>query len=108
MKKQKKQMSKKRKYIKIFLRAFLWSAIFAILILGLYTADIIVKNVIEKAPEITRDNVIPSGYKSVVLDCQGNKTADLIAEGSNRIWVDIDQIPSCVKEAFIAIEDERF
>ena len=27
---------------------------------------------------------------------------------SNRIWVDIDQIPSCVKEAFIAIEDERF
>lgn len=108
MKKQKKQMSKKRKYIKIFLRAFLWSAIFAILILGLYTADIIVKNVIEKAPEITRDSVIPSGYKSVVLDCQGNKTADLIAEGSNRIWVDIDQIPSCVKEAFIAIEDERF
>ena len=53
-------------------------------------------------------SVLPRGYKSVVYDADGNKTAELVAEGTNRTYVKLDNIPKHVQEAFIAIEDERF
>lgn len=68
----------------------------------------IVKGVIENAPDITSASVLPRGYKSTVYDADGNKTAELIAEGTNRTYVKLDNIPKHVQEAFIAIEDERF
>lgn len=52
--------------------------------------------------------VYAKSYKSVVYDADGNKTAELVAEGTNRTYVKLDNIPKHVQEAFIAIEDERF
>lgn len=97
----------KKKACKIFFKILLFY-MFIIVLIVLWSGAGMVKRIIENAPDITSENVIPRGYKSVILDAQGNKTADLIAEGSNRTWVDLDEIPRHVQQAFIAIEDERF
>lgn len=105
LKSKKKMMGKKMGVV--FLKTLL------VLVIALGVAGIcggigIVKGVIENAPDITSASVLPRGYKSTVYDAEGNKTAELIAEGTNRTYVKIENIPKHVQEAFIAIEDERF
>ena len=110
-KKQKALRSKKKKVGKklgvIFLKAFLVCMIAVAVIVGCAGVGII-KGVIDNAPDITSESVIPKGYKSTVYDAEGNKMQELIASGTNRTMVTIDQVPQHVQDAFIAIEDERF
>lgn len=110
-KKQKALRSKKKKVGKklgvIFLKAFLVCMIAVVVVVGCAGIGII-KGVIDNAPDITSESVIPKGYKSTVYDAEGNKMQELIASGTNRTMVTIDQIPEHVQNAFIAIEDERF
>ena len=110
-KKQKALRSKKKKVGKklgvIFLKTFLICMIAVAVIVGCAGIGVI-KGVIDNAPDITSDSVIPKGYKSTVYDAEGNKMQELIASGTNRTMVTIDQIPKHVQNAFIAIEDERF
>lgn len=109
--KQKSLHSKKKKVGKklsvIFLKAFLVCMIAVAVVVGCAAIGII-KGVIDNAPDITSESVIPKGYKSTVYDAEGNKMQELIASGTNRTMVTIDQIPKHVQNAFIAIEDERF
>lgn len=91
----------------VFLKTLLVLLI-AVGVAGLCGGIGIVKGVIENAPDITSASVLPRGYKSTVYDAEGNKTAELIAEGTNRTYVKIENIPKQVQQAFIAIEDERF
>ena len=109
--KQKALKSRKSKMGKklgvVFLKTLLVLFI-AVGVAGLCGGIGIVKGVIENAPDITSASVLPRGYKSTVYDADGNKTAELIAEGTNRTYVKLDNIPKHVQEAFIAIEDERF
>lgn len=91
----------------IFIKAFL-ICLLAAGVIGLCAGIGVVKGVIDNAPDIDNTSVIPRGFKSVMLDCEGNKMADLITAGSNRIWADIEQVPEHVQHAFVAIEDERF
>lgn len=67
-----------------------------------------VKGIIDTAPEITLNDVTPSQYKTTIYDCNGLEIETLVASGANRIYVTIDEIPDNLKNAFIAIEDERF
>ncbi len=67
-----------------------------------------VKAIIADAPEITPEDASPTGYMSTVYDSDGNVTAQLVASGSNRVYVTIDEIPENLQNAFVAIEDERF
>ena len=110
-KKQKALRSKKKKVGKklgvIFLKAFLVCMIAVVVVVGCAGIGII-KGVIDNAPDITSESVIPKGYKSTVYDSEGNKMQELIASGTNRTMVTIDQIPKHVQNAFIAIEDQRF
>ena len=110
-KKQKALRSKKKKVGKklsvIFLKAFLVCMIAVVVIIGCAGVGII-KGVIDNAPDITSESVIPKGYKSTVYDSEGNKMQELIASGTNRTMVTLDQVPKHVQNAFIAIEDERF
>ncbi len=110
-KKQKSMNSKTAKVGKkasvIFIKAFL-ICLLAVGVVGLCGGIGIVKGVIDNAPDITSASVIPRVYKSVMKDAEGNKTAELVTAGSNRVWVDIDQIPEHVQKAFVDIEDERF
>ena len=96
-----------RKLCVVFLKTLL-VLIIAVGVAGLCGGIGIVKGVIENAPDITSASVLPRGYKSTVYDAEGNKTAELIAEGTNRTYVKIENIPKHVQQAFIAIEDARF
>ena len=109
--KQKALKSKKSKMGKKILTVFLKTLlvlIVAVGVAGLCGGIGIIKGVIENEPDITSASVLPRGYKSTVYDADGNKTAELVAEGTNRTYVKIENIPKHVQEAFIAIEDERF
>ena len=110
-KKQKSMHSKatkvKKKASVIFIKAFL-ICILAVGVVGICAGVGIVKGVIDNAPDIDDTTVIPRGYKSVMLDADGNTMAELVTAGSNRVWVDIENIPEDVQWAFIDIEDERF
>ena len=110
-KKQKALRSKKKKVGKklsvIFLKTFLVCMIAVAVIVGCAGIGII-KGVIDNAPDITSESVIPTGYKSTVYDAEGNKMQELIASGTNRTMITIAQVPQHVQDAFIAIEDERF
>ncbi len=97
----------RRKFNIIFLKTLL-ACFFAIVIIGGCAGIGIAKGVIDAAPEINLDDATPTGFLSTVLDTDGNQTARLVATGSNRVYVTIDEIPKNLQYAFVAIEDERF
>lgn len=67
-----------------------------------------ISGIIASAPSIEDIDATPTGYLTTVLDNQGNQTATLVASGSNRKYVTINEIPINLQHAFVAIEDERF
>jgi len=81
---------------------------FAIVILGGSTALGVWKGIIDSAPSIDELDATPTGYQTIVLDDEGNKISTLVASGSNRKYVTIDQIPQDLQDAFVALEDMRF
>ncbi|MGN0480223.1 MAG: transglycosylase domain-containing protein [Lachnospiraceae bacterium] len=80
----------------------------AVIVTGSCAVLGMVTGIIDSAPDISSVDVSPTGYATRILDSEGNETARLIEEGSNRIFVSIDKIPLELQRAFIAIEDERF
>lgn len=79
-----------------------------LLVVGVCAGVGLVKGIIDQAPDIDEIDASPSGQLSTVLDDQGNEIATLVASGSNREPVTLDQIPEDLQHAFVAIEDERF
>lgn len=67
-----------------------------------------IRGILASAPSIDTIDVSPSGFATTVYDSAGNETTQLVSSGSNRVYVTIDQIPDCVQDAFVAIEDSRF
>lgn len=76
--------------------------------IGLFAGIGIVKGVIDSAPEISAVDVAPTGYATTLYYSDGTEMMQLVASGSNRVYVTIDEIPDYVGNAFVAIEDERF
>lgn len=66
------------------------------------------QGILAASPSIKDIDATPTGYLSTILDSKGNTTATLVASGSNRVYVTIDEIPPNLQNAFIAIEDSRF
>lgn len=66
------------------------------------------QGILAASPSIKDIDATPTGYLSTILDTKGNTTATLVASGSNRVYVTIDEIPKNLQNAFIAIEDSRF
>jgi penicillin-binding protein 1A len=97
----------RRKFSVIFFKTLLVFFLAAIVIGGCAGIGVF-KGVIDSAPDISDIDPTPTGYLSVVLDNQGNQTAKLVASGSNRVYVTLDEIPEDLQHAFVAIEDERF
>lgn len=62
---------------------------------------------ISTATPITADELKLSKFTTIVYDCKGNEIAHL-SKDENRIWIDYDEIPTNLVDAFISIEDERF
>lgn len=89
--------------VKVLLIGFI-----AVGVIGLCAGIGMFRAIIDNAPEITPDEVAPSGYSSFVYDIEGRQTAKLVASNSNRIPVSLEKIPANLAHAFVAIEDERF
>lgn len=87
------------------------------LVLVLFTVGIILsvslgygifKGIIDAAPEIDVASIKPSGYATMVYDSKGNLTETLVKSGSNRLEATYEELPQCLIDAFVAIEDSRF
>lgn len=77
-------------------------------VIGIRMGFGIFKGVIDTAPSIENIKVTPTGFSTFVYDLEGNQTAKLVSQNSNRIPVTHDMIPQDLADAFVAIEDERF
>lgn len=67
-----------------------------------------VQGIISNAPDISTIDISPEGFATKIYDTNGNEIQTLATTGSNRISVDIEQVPLYLQHAFVAIEDERF
>lgn len=57
--------------------------------------------------EITQDELIIGNANSIVVDSEGNKLAELTGD-ENRKIIKLEEMPDNLKNAYVAIEDERF
>lgn len=64
--------------------------------------------IFDSAPELDFNDMVPEGYTSFIYNQNGEIVQELSTGDANRIYVEIDQIPKHVQDAFVAIEDERF
>ena len=87
--------------------------VFFIAILGLGICGVAAglgayKGILATTPQIRLTDVVASGQATIVYDREGNEIDQYVSTNSNRIEVDMDQIPENLAHAFVAIEDERF
>lgn len=108
--KKKKQLTEKQ----IKFRRRLRLSIFATLFIGIIiTAGMLVGMYTAVSREIKEMNIqsLASNSSSFVyyIDDRGNEhELKKLQSGNNRIWIDSNQIPQVMKDAIVAIEDERF
>lgn len=96
-----------KKFITLFWELLIVCAIAAAVCIGSAGYGMY-EGILASSPGIEEIDATPTGYLSTILDAKGNTTATLVASGSNRIYVTIDEIPKNLQNAFIAIEDSRF
>ncbi len=64
--------------------------------------------IIDSAPELNVDSIVPIGYATTIYDSAGNLTETLVTAGSNREEATYEELPQDLINAFVAIEDSRF
>ncbi len=102
---QKKVMSKSLVSV---LKIFLYILFLAILTGGFLGLGVI-HGIIQSAPVIDDvSSIMPSSYSSTIYDSNNKEIAKLITSGSNRIKVELDDVPEHLRWAFIDTEDARF
>ena len=77
-------------------------------IIGLSAGIGVFKGVLATAPDIGNIDVTPTGFSTFVYDIEGNPIQKLVSTDANRIPVTIDMVPENLKNAFVAVEDNRF
>ncbi len=95
---------------KVTVSAFRLLIVFIIflVITGVMSGFGVLEGLISSAPDISNINVVPTGYTTKFYFADGTLSQTLVAAGSNREYAKIEVIPQHVRNAFIAIEDERF
>ena len=83
-------------------------ALIAIGVVGVAAGIGGLKGVLDSAPIISVEDVIPEGYKSFIYDREGNMVTQLYQPETNRIAKSIEDMPEVLQNAFIALEDSRF
>ena len=66
------------------------------------------RGILANTPQIRLSDVVAVGEATIVYDREGNELDQYVSTNSNRIEVDMDQVPKHLGQAFVAIEDERF
>lgn len=64
--------------------------------------------IIDSAPDIDVESIVPMGYATTIYDSAGNLTDTLVMAGANREEATYDELPQDLINAFVAIEDARF
>ncbi len=110
-KKQKNLVSKsgrnKRKFFVGFFKVVL--VVFVVAIVALAGAGFgMMKGILDNAPDISTINIQPKGFKTTIYNQDGEVIDTLSTYNSNRVYVYYDEIPEVVRNAFVAIEDERY
>lgn len=102
-----KSKKMKTKAFVLFFRTFLICVVVAVCI-GTFAGIGLVKGIIDNAPHIDSINVAPTTFATTIYDSEGNKMQQLVGSNANRVYVNIENIPDNLINAFIAVEDERF
>ncbi len=77
-------------------------------VVGTFAGFGLLKGLIDSAPDISKINVVPTGYTTTIYDKDGNAIENLIGAEANRVYVSLSELPEWVRYSFICIEDERF
>ena len=77
-------------------------------ILGASLGYGVFKGILDSAPEIDVASIEPSGFATMVYDSKGNLTETIVKSGANRLEASYEELPQCLIDAFVAIEDARF
>ncbi len=111
IKKQQQIKSTSRKFtskINVNLFRLLLIAFVFLIVVGAFAGFGVLKGLADSAPSIDQINLVPQGYTTNIYDKDGNLIQTLSGAESNRVYVEINEIPDVVKNSFISIEDERF
>ena len=105
----KKRMQKKRVGVRFFK-----AMVICILLLGIICvvgAAVFAKKIIDNAPAVSADDILPKGYTTNIVDVNGTTIDTLKDSDSNRVYRTYAEITAnndFLPHAFVAIEDERF
>lgn len=99
---------KKRRNPAVSILRMFFIVLVSIVLGGGIFATLYAKNLIDQLPDVSTIDVSPTGYLSKVYDSDGIEIETLAASGANRTYKTLDQIPTDLQHAFVAIEDERF
>ncbi len=112
-KKQKKLVSKhtknKKKISYWIYKSFIFMFLFCILA-GIGAGIGMISAIISTAPDIAEieQSVQLEGFQTTIYNQDGKEITTLSTANSNRIYVEYENIPDNLVNAFVAIEDERF
>lgn len=67
-----------------------------------------VRGMIDSTPGLAEIDILARGNASTLYDSTGQEIQTLSADNIIQEYVSVKQIPKCVQQAFIAIEDKRF
>lgn len=105
----KKQPSKKNPYTRVFLKVFsITVCIGLFLVIGGIVGTL--TGVFGNLSDLDLES-LTMDYSTQIcyIDSEGNeKTLTTISSEQNRVWVDLEDIPQNLRDAIVAIEDERF
>ena len=94
--------------IKLNVKIFAVIIVFTLILYAVFSGVGIVRGLTDSAPDINEENIMPDGYPSIIYDANGKKVQKLMGINANREYKKITDIPECVQNAFVAIEDARF
>lgn len=90
------------------LKVFLYM-IFLLILTGGFLGIGVIHGIVKSAPVIKDvSSIMPSSYSSTVYDSNNKQIAKLVTSGSNRIKVELKDVPEHLQWAFIDTEDARF
>ncbi|MBR6404175.1 MAG: transglycosylase domain-containing protein [Eubacterium sp.] len=110
-KRQKKLTSKNQRYSRRFFIDFFKIVFACVVLVVLILAGAgfgMIKGILDDSPDIESVDIKPKGFKTIIYDENGTEERELSTINSNRVFVGYEDIPDQMKNAVVAIEDERF
>lgn len=82
--------------------------ILAAVLLVSFCAAGMVRGLCDAAPAADSLEMMPEGYATTIYDAEHHPIQTLVGSDANREYVTLSDIPKCVQDSFVAIEDARF